>query len=291
MIYFNSLSITSAQAFITNQDSLKQSLDFLNLMEGKFLLCVPFNSPDFIIKNTISLKQAIGNIVDIELKSLLVTILADSTKYLGEYPDGYLHQGKNEYFKAFNSYLSMNNQDCIILSLHSEPCWLDNTIPLINNVVTGSYLNCPKANFSSFQHGISVWENLIKKIIANKKKQDGLLCHADSLKKIIPTEIYNSYLNEIKNPQLRISNIRLMARLIAECCEYEFMQDISNRNKSASAIRDIYYNLNNEKYISTDVNHGRFEVLDNRGVHICEIDFEGTLTKPKDTTGRHDIRV
>lgn len=82
-----------------------------------------------------------------------------------------------------------------------------------------------------------------------------------------------------------------MARLIAECCEYQFMLDISNRNRNGSVIRDIYFNSENRQYLSTDINHGRFEVLDNNGNHICEINFEGTQTKPRDLTGQHNIRI
>ncbi len=291
MIYLNSLSITSLKSLLGNQDSLKQTMEFLNLIEGKFLLCVPFNNPNFIIQNNTSLKQAVNQITDIDLKSLLTTILTDSTIYLGQYPSNYFHQGKNDFFSAFDTYLAMNNQDCIILSLHSEHFWVNNIIPLINNSIISEHFNCPTTNFSTFINGINVWEPLIKKFILNKKKQEGYLCHAVSVKQMIPRNIYSKYLHEINDPNVKIANIRSMAKLIAECCEYEFMEDISNRNRNGSIIRDIYFNSENDVYISTDINHGRFEVLDNHGTHICEINFEGTQTKPRDTTRRHNIRL
>lgn len=291
MIYLNALSITSIDTLIENQDSLKQSLEFLSLIEDKFLLCVPFNNPGYIIQNNTSLKQAISKITDLELKSLLTTILTSSTSYLGEYPKTYLHQGKNEYFNAFETYLSMNNEECMILSIHSENYWVDNLIQLIGNGVTNNYFNCPSVNCNTFIESINVWSPLIKKIVSKKTKKEGFLCHALSLKKLIPKEIYNQYINELNIPDCKISNIRAMARLIAECCEYQFMLDISNRNRNGSVIRDIYFNSENRQYLSTDINHGRFEVLDNNGNHICEINFEGTQTKPRDLTGQHNIRI
>lgn len=291
MIYLNSLSITSLQSLLGSQDSLKKTMEFLSLIEGKFLLCVPFNNPNYIIQDNISLKQAVNHITDIDLKSLLTTILTDSTTYLGEYPSDYFHQGKNSFFSAFDTYLAMNDQDCIILSLHSEAYWVNNTIPLINNSVISNHFNCPTTNFSTFIDGIHVWEPLIKKFIMNKKKQGGYLCHAISVKHLIPSDIYSIYLQEINDPNVKITNIRSMAKFVAECCGYDFMQDISNRNRTGSIIRDIYFNSEKDVYISTDINHGRFEVLDNNGTHICEIDFEGTQTKPRDTTRRHNIRL
>lgn len=291
MIYLNSLSITSLQSLLGSQDSLKKTMEFLNLIEGKFLLCVPFNNPNYIIQNNTSLKQAINQITDIDLKSLLITILTDSTTYLGEYPSNYFHQGKNSFFNAFDTYLAMNNQDCIILSLHSEPYWVNNIIPLTNNSVISNDFNCPTTNFGTFINGINEWEPLIKKFVLTKKKQGGYLCHGISVKQLIPKNIYSMYLQEINDPHIKITNIRSMAKLVAECCGYEFMQDISNRNRTGAIIRDIYFNSANEIYISTDINHGRFEVLDNNGTHICEIDFEGTQTKPRDTTRRHNIRL
>lgn len=291
MIYLNPLSITSLQDFTVNQDSLKQTMEFLYLIEDKFLLCVPFNNPNFIIQNDITLKQAINSITDIELKYLLTSILTDSTSYLGEYPSAYFHQGKDTFFNAFDTYLSMNNQDCIILSLHTEPFWVDNIIPLINNSITSNHFNCPTTNFSTFIDGINAWEPLIKKFVINKKKQEGYLCHGVSVKKLLPRNIYSKYLHEINDPNCKISNIRSMAKLIAECCEYQFMPEISIRNRTGGVIRDIYYNLEKNIYISTDINHGRFEVLDNNGFHICEINFEGIQTKPRDTTRRHNIQL
>lgn len=171
MIYLNSLSITSLQSLLGSQDSLKRQWNF-EPNRGKFLLCVPFNNPNYIIQDNISLKQAVNHITDIDLKSLLTTILTDSTTYLGEYPSDYFHQGKNSFFSAFDTYLAMNDQDCIILSLHSEAYWVNNTIPLINNSVISNHFNCPTTNFSTFIDGIHVWEPLIKKFIMNKKSKE-----------------------------------------------------------------------------------------------------------------------
>lgn len=291
MIYLNTLSMISLESILLNQNSLKQSLAFLNSIEQKFLLCVPCNTPEFLVEENITFKQALSSISDSELRTLLITILANSTCYLGEYPKSHFHQPSNDFFNAFETYLGTEPPEKIILSVHSNVQWENNFVSLINNAIESSFPNCPSLNFNNFIDGINKWEGIIKIFISKNEKIDSYLCHGISVKKLIPKILYDKYLSEIQNPNLKIQNIRAMAKLVAECCEYQYSHEISQRNRLGPVIRDIYYNQTNELYISTDIIHGRFEVLNSAGIHICEVDFEGKQTKSRDVTGLHNIII
>ncbi|MCY8006241.1 colicin E3/pyocin S6 family cytotoxin [Bacillus haynesii] len=45
------------------------------------------------------------------------------------------------------------------------------------------------------------------------------------------------------------------------------------------------------KYYAVDTQHGRFEIVNKRGKHQGEVDFNLNETKPADKLGRHDLKM
>ena len=54
--------------------------------------------------------------------------------------------------------------------------------------------------------------------------------------------------------------------------------------------RDVYKDNNGDLY-ALDTQHGTFEVLNTKGKHQGEINFEGVKTKDADKTGKHDLKL
>lgn len=55
--------------------------------------------------------------------------------------------------------------------------------------------------------------------------------------------------------------------------------------------RDVYLDSKTGKYCAVDTQHGRFEVVNKRGKHQGEVDFNLNETKPADKSGRHDLKM
>ncbi|MEC1260003.1 pre-toxin TG domain-containing protein [Bacillus swezeyi] len=55
--------------------------------------------------------------------------------------------------------------------------------------------------------------------------------------------------------------------------------------------RDVYLDSKTGKYYAVDTQHGRFEVVNKRGKHQGEVDFNLNETKPADKSGRHDLKM
>ena len=88
------------------------------------------------------------------------------------------------------------------------------------------------------------------------------------------------------SPSERVATVKEKAKQIAQ--EAGLVKD-----SRASKIngRDIYKDLNTGKYYSVDTQHGRFELLDKRGNHLGEMNFDFNFTKPADTSGKHNVKV
>src|SRR5690606_38700056 len=84
----------------------------------------------------------------------------------------------------------------------------------------------------------------------------------------------------------RIAIIKQEAQKIARNNGWERDSKLSRINN-----REIYYDSKTKKYYALDTRHGRFEVLDKKGKHQGEVDFNLNPTKPADKSRRHDIRV
>ncbi|AJK87232.1 MULTISPECIES: colicin E3/pyocin S6 family cytotoxin [Lysinibacillus] len=55
--------------------------------------------------------------------------------------------------------------------------------------------------------------------------------------------------------------------------------------------RTVYYDNKTGNYYALDTQHGRFEVINKKGKHQGEVDFNLNPTKPVDKSGGHDLKV
>lgn len=55
--------------------------------------------------------------------------------------------------------------------------------------------------------------------------------------------------------------------------------------------RTVYYDNKTGNYYALDTQHGRFEVVNKKGKHQGEVDFNLNPTKPADKSGGHDLKV
>lgn len=290
MIYFNPLSMNAISDEETCFQSLRKTLQFLKLVEDKFVLCLPSNGPDLSMSGGISFKSLIPRIRDTELQTLMITILSDSTNYLGEYPQDFIEFNHNLPLPAFETYRAYPPKYEIILSLHTSSFWEENKLQLTYNGTTTTHLNTPINNINDFSLAIDTWGEIIKYVSHKKEESSGYFKYSNTIFDLMPKWILQLYDNNCLDPQLKLETIRTMARFIAELNEYSYDDSTTQKNRRSSrAIRDIYYNEHKDIYISTDIIHGRFEVLDRSGSHLCEIDFRGNITKGQDRSGQHNI--
>ena len=83
----------------------------------------------------------------------------------------------------------------------------------------------------------------------------------------------------------RVSEFKEAALRIAESNNW-----IKNNKLTKKNNRDIFTDSNGNHF-ALDTQHGTFEVLDKKGKHQGEIDFDGWRKKEADTSGGHDIIV
>lgn len=76
----------------------------------------------------------------------------------------------------------------------------------------------------------------------------------------------------------RISYAKEIGSKICELNYYHHEQELENLNKCNQQIVKIYSIKRDDKYqfLSIDKRHGRFELCDNNGDHLCELMFDGT---------------
>lgn len=55
--------------------------------------------------------------------------------------------------------------------------------------------------------------------------------------------------------------------------------------------RDVYFDTSSGKYYAVDTQHGRFEVVNKKGKHQGEVNFNLDPTKPADKSGGHDLKM
>ncbi|WP_396464583.1 T7SS effector LXG polymorphic toxin [Bacillus sp. SG20032] len=93
-------------------------------------------------------------------------------------------------------------------------------------------------------------------------------------------KMYSMNINE------KIAFIRETAAPIAKQNGWKKDAKLSTINK-----RDVYYDSKSKTYYALDTQHGRFEVLNKRGKHQGEVDFNLNPTKEADKSGGHDLRM
>ncbi|MED1060105.1 colicin E3/pyocin S6 family cytotoxin [Bacillus mycoides] len=55
--------------------------------------------------------------------------------------------------------------------------------------------------------------------------------------------------------------------------------------------RDVYVDSKSNNFYALYTQHGRFEVLNKKGKHQGEVDFNLNSTKPSDKSGGHDLKM
>jgi hypothetical protein len=102
---------------------------------------------------------------------------------------------------------------------------------------------------------------------------------------------FNSYKAKLSSND-KIACLRDMGELIALINRYEYDTNLSSINSTKYRIRDIYKSLGSKNiYLSVDIRHGDFEVLNSKGKHQGSIAFDGELIKAADSKGKHDIKL
>jgi len=89
-------------------------------------------------------------------------------------------------------------------------------------------------------------------------------------------------------PGERVAVVREKAGKIAKERGWE---KVERKILRSNGKRQIYRDKNTENLYSVDTQHGRFEVLNEDGVHLGEVDFAFNPTKGPDVSGGHNIRI
>jgi hypothetical protein len=87
-------------------------------------------------------------------------------------------------------------------------------------------------------------------------------------------------------PGERVAAIRIEAEAVAKSRGLEFEEFVSKRNK-----RIVYRDPSTKNLYSVDTQHGRFEMLNRKGKHLGEVNFDFNLTKGPDKSGMHDLEI
>ncbi len=87
-------------------------------------------------------------------------------------------------------------------------------------------------------------------------------------------------------PNERVAAVKTEAESVAENKGLEWDRTLSKINK-----RDVYRDPNTGNLYSLDTQHGRFEVLNKKGIHMGEVDFNLNFTKIADKSGGHNLKI
>lgn len=82
----------------------------------------------------------------------------------------------------------------------------------------------------------------------------------------------------------KAAEIKIASQGIAKQNGWEKNSKLSKLNK-----RDVYVDSKTKNLYAVDTQHGRFEVLNKKGKHQGEVDFNLNSTKPADKSGGHDL--
>ncbi|HDR7648156.1 S-layer protein (plasmid) [Bacillus mycoides] len=86
------------------------------------------------------------------------------------------------------------------------------------------------------------------------------------------------------NVNERVAEIKTVSREVANQKGWKKDNKRTKMNK-----REVYYDKKTDTYYAIDTQHGRFEVVNSKGKHQGEVDFNLNQTKPADKSGGHDL--
>ena len=88
------------------------------------------------------------------------------------------------------------------------------------------------------------------------------------------------------NVNEKVAKIRTTAADIAKQKNWKKDSKLTKQNG-----RDVYFDSETRNYYALDTQHGRFEMVNKKGKHQGEVDFNLNPTKPADKSGGHDLKV
>jgi len=89
----------------------------------------------------------------------------------------------------------------------------------------------------------------------------------------------------------RLAAFQIVGELVATLNGYEVHSDANRKNKTKDKKRNIYFNVQLNRFISIDYEKGAFELLDGGGKHLGEYSFTGEQISGPDDKGKHDIII
>ena len=99
----------------------------------------------------------------------------------------------------------------------------------------------------------------------------------------------NAYNNAAANE--RLANFQIVGGWIARINGYVEDREVSRKSGSKEKKRNVYFNKASKQYLSIDYEKGAFEVHDQKGSHLFEINFYGQKINGRDDEGRHDLTL
>ncbi|OUS31940.1 hypothetical protein A9Q99_02280 [Gammaproteobacteria bacterium 45_16_T64] len=293
MIYLNHLSFDDCDEL--TKEIYEGLYTFLNKEKNnpniEICLCSPINKPNENYGGNISIKELLSNCLDSEIRGILLSIFTSKIKPIGDYESEYLCHESGRPYKALDYYLDCDDSPKF-LSLHTTEYWESYEVKIVSGEREISIINSAKLNFNDFgkliQRSASFIRNWVNRQLGGDHEY---LPKIKAFHEVVPPLFWELYKIDYKTPSKKIEAIRQTGKLIATSNGYEYDRRLSSKNSNPSAIRDIYFSNNLELFISVDVAHGRFEVLNKNGVHMAEIDFEGKITQSADTERKHNIEV
>ncbi len=91
------------------------------------------------------------------------------------------------------------------------------------------------------------------------------------------------------NAAERIAFLKPIAKQRADAFGWQPAKKVAPNLVARNSERTLYVDDDGNVF-SLDTQHGRFEVHDLTGKHLREVNMDGAETKPRDASGKHDLR-
>ena len=154
--------------------------------------------------------------------------------------------------------------------------------------------------FHHYDKAITILRNELQKLKDNPNSIRGLehldkqylaSVEIDNLNaKEVVSKFYSLIMNHKDESSEKISYAKEIGSKICELNYYHHEQELEDLNNDNQQIVKIYSIKKDDRYqfLSIDKKHGRFELCDNNGDHICELMFDGTSVE-KSQEANHSI--
>lgn len=303
-LYINDLSFLP-QAVIPNHDNLIRDLIDVCSRIKKYKFEKIVMPDNFKVKEIcqyltlISYRDDASKNIDIRrrLKSIIsnqmVKISTDENDDSIQYVE--LNKKDSEFLKK------SFNQNLPIISLRTDIKFDDNVLKIQNKYFDESELEIIEqgeiVNLSHENHFIIHASFLNQKLLENTKldgkwnpKQNPLR-FKDLINQYLQDIDYEKKLKSKDNSSYKMALYLEVGSRIAEMNGWDHDKYLSTINSNSHKKRKIFKSRNRTFYLSIDVQHGAFELLDRRGKHITEYNFKGKDMGKTYDDGSHDIKI